>query len=58
LRLVEERYQEPEEAAPVDRIGQRLEILRRLSRKLEAMPTSSVADSLTNRDHDLILYRQ
>jgi Arc/MetJ-type ribon-helix-helix transcriptional regulator len=66
LRLVRQRYQEPEgekEAAdgvtaPVDRTGRQLENLRRLGRKLEAMPVAAVADGLSNRDHDRILYRQ
>jgi Arc/MetJ-type ribon-helix-helix transcriptional regulator len=66
LRLVRQRYQEPEgekEAAasvtpPVDRTGRQLENLRRLSQKLEAMPVAAVADGLSNRDHDRILYGQ
>ena len=34
----------------------RRENLARLCEQLEAMPTAPVRDSLTNRDHDQILY--
>jgi Arc/MetJ-type ribon-helix-helix transcriptional regulator len=51
LRLVEKRYQQADE-----RTGQQLENLRRLGQKLDAMPVAAVADGLTNRDHDRILY--
>lgn len=51
LRLVGQRYQEPNE-----RTGQQLENLRRLGRKMDAMPAAAVTDVLTNRDHDRILY--
>ena len=56
LRLVGQRYQEPEEADGADRTRQQLETLRLLGRKLDAMPTAVIADGLTNRDHDRILY--
>jgi len=51
LSLVEKRYLQADE-----RTGQQLENLRRLGRKLDAMPVAAVADGLTNRDHDRILY--
>ena len=38
--------------------AQQLENLRQLGRKLDAMPSAAVADGLTNRDHDRILYGQ
>ncbi len=51
LRLVGQRYQE------VDNLTvQQIENLRRLGRKLDAMPVTAVTDGLTNRDHDRILY--
>jgi len=66
LRLVEERYQEPGEAKEpavsgkaadsLDRTAQQLGNLRRLGQKLDAMPTAAIADGLTNRDHDRMLY--
>ena len=66
LRLVEERYQlpgEPKESSvrneaddSLGRTAKQLENLRRLSRKLDAMPTAAIADGLSNRDHDQILY--
>jgi Arc/MetJ-type ribon-helix-helix transcriptional regulator len=59
LRLVGECYQEPGAAkAPSDRSSQQLENLRRLGRKLDAMPTAAVTDGLSNRDHDRMLYGQ
>ena len=65
LRLVEQRYEraggsdtatgsQPE--ASDDRTARRLENLKQLGRKMEAMPTTPVADELSNRDHDRILY--
>ena len=45
---------EADEAA--DRTARQLENLKRLGRKLDSMPTATVADGLTNRDHDRILY--
>jgi Arc/MetJ-type ribon-helix-helix transcriptional regulator len=66
LRLVEERYRQPEEtsASPVisetnqssDRTAEQLENLKRLSEKLDNMPTAAVALGLSNRDHDRMLY--
>jgi Arc/MetJ-type ribon-helix-helix transcriptional regulator len=57
LRLVEQRYQGPGEPADAsDRAREQLENLRRLGQKLDAMPTAAVADGLSNRDHDRILY--
>jgi Arc/MetJ-type ribon-helix-helix transcriptional regulator len=66
LRLVEERYQEPGEAREravcspahisADRTAQQLGALDKLVQKLDAMPTSVIADGLSNRDHDRILY--
>ncbi len=55
LRLVEQRYQ-GEQAEDAARTRQQLENLRRLGQKLDAMPTAAVADGLSNRDHDRILY--
>lgn len=66
LYLVKQRYQEAGSEADEsrDRTRQQLENLRRLGRKLDAMPpgtlstggTEDVADGLSNRDHDRILY--
>ena len=66
LRLVRERYQEPEEAktfanadtrdASLDRTARQLANLRRLGQKLDAMPAAAIADGLSNRDHDQMLY--
>ena len=56
LRLVGQRYQEPEEPDGAGRTCQQLEKLRLLGRKLDDMPTAVIADGLTNRDHDRILY--
>jgi Arc/MetJ-type ribon-helix-helix transcriptional regulator len=65
LRLVEQRYRAAKTAkeaaiaggtALPEQTGQQLERLRRLGRKLEAMPTAAVTDGLSNRDHDRILY--
>ncbi len=68
LRLVGERYQEPEEVnesvaastrdESLDRTARQLANLRRLGHKLDAMPTAAMADGLSNRDHDRILYGQ
>jgi Arc/MetJ-type ribon-helix-helix transcriptional regulator len=68
LRLVGERYQEPEEAkkladakagdASLDRTARQLANLRRLGQKVDAMPTAAIADGLSNRDHDQMLYGQ
>jgi Arc/MetJ-type ribon-helix-helix transcriptional regulator len=68
LRLVGQRYQEPMEANKatagvktddaLDHTRRQLENLRRLGQKLEAMPVEAVADGLSNRDHDRILYGQ
>jgi hypothetical protein len=35
---------------------QKLENLRRLCQKLDAFPTATLSDGLSNRDHDRILY--
>jgi len=66
LRLVGERYQEPGKANDsavsskgddsLDRTARQLGNLRRLGKKLDAMPTAAVADGLSNRDHDQRLY--
>jgi Arc/MetJ-type ribon-helix-helix transcriptional regulator len=66
LRLVGERYQDPQEAKEsavrseadrsVDRVAQQLGNLRRLGQKLDTMSTAAVADGLSNRDHDRMLY--
>jgi putative addiction module CopG family antidote len=62
LSLLEQRYQGLEPATraeadiPADRTGQQLENLKRLCQKLDALPTATVTDGLTNRDHDRILY--
>ena len=67
LRLVGQRYQASGESKDsavgevnesADRTGQQLDNLERLSRKLDAMPTTAVTDGLSNRDHDRILYGQ
>lgn len=66
LRLVEQRYREPGETKIPATIGKAdsldsngpLENLRRLGRKLDAMPSVSIADGMSNRDHDRILYGQ
>ncbi len=39
-----------------DRTAHQLANLRRLGQKLDAMPTAAVADGLSNRDHDRMLY--
>ena len=63
LRLVGQRYEglkaapghgQPGEAA--DRTAEQLENLKRLGQRLEAMPTAAVADGLSNRDHDRLIY--
>jgi Arc/MetJ-type ribon-helix-helix transcriptional regulator len=66
LRLVGERYQVPDEAKKsvaakvvdesLDRTAQQLANLRRLGQKVDAIPTVAVADGLSNRDHDRMLY--
>jgi Arc/MetJ-type ribon-helix-helix transcriptional regulator len=66
LRLVNERYQEPDNArgasgdnpgnGSFDRTARQLANLRRLGQKLDTMPTAAVADGLSNRDHDRMLY--
>lgn len=65
LRLIEQRYQEPVEAretamageaVSLDRSAQQRENLRRLGRKLDAMPVAAADDGLSNRDHDRIIY--
>ena len=68
LRLVEQRLQEsgatkePKLSGPADdtydRTAQQLGNLRRLGQKLDALPTAAIADGLTNRDHDRMLYGQ
>jgi Arc/MetJ-type ribon-helix-helix transcriptional regulator len=66
LRLVGERYNEPDALkAPEasnegdqsrDRTAQQLANLRRLGQKVDAMPTAAIADGLSNRDHDRMIY--
>ncbi len=66
LRLVGERYNEPEalnasEASngadqSRDRTAQQLANLRRLGQKVDAIPSVAIADGLSNRDHDRMLY--
>jgi len=57
LRLVRQRYQDAgEAAAAAERTSRQLENLRQLGQKLDAMPAAAIADGLTNRDHDRILY--
>jgi len=66
LRLVGERYQAFEAAkesevstTEVDRLddtAQQLANLRRLGQKLDSMPSAVIADGLSNRDHDRMLY--
>lgn len=66
LRLVEQRLQvsgetkEPSISAMADnsedRAAQQLGNLRRLGQKLDAMPTAAIADGLSNRDHDRMIY--
>ena len=67
LRLVDQRDSEPDEAkGPVSgitpaasaRTDRQRESLRRLGRKLDAMPVAAVEDGLSNRDHDQMLYGQ
>ncbi len=68
LRLVEQRYQESGESKEpegdsqggdlIDRARRQLANLERLGQKLDAMPTESNADGMSNRDHDRILYGQ
>ena len=67
LRLVGQRYQTSGESKDsavgevnesAGRTGRQLDNLKRLSRKLDAMPTTAVTDGLSNRDHDRILYGQ
>jgi putative addiction module CopG family antidote len=64
LSLLEQRYRASGPAgraaadvAP-DRTGQQSENLKLLLQKLDAMPPSAVADGLSNRDHDQILYNR
>lgn len=45
-------------AEALGRTGEQLENLKRLGRKLDLLPTAAVTDSLTNRDHDRILFGQ
>ena len=68
LRLVEQRLQvagdtkEPSISAVADdsddRTAQQLGNLRRLGQKLDAMPSAAIADGLSNRDHDRMIYGQ
>jgi Arc/MetJ-type ribon-helix-helix transcriptional regulator len=68
LRLVEQRIQEsgetkePSMSAMADdieeRTAQQLGNLRRLGQKLDAMPMAAIADGLSNRDHDRMIYGQ
>lgn len=57
LRLIEERQQElGAQTAATDRTHRQRENLKQLCEKLDALPTTAIADGLSNRDHDLILY--
>lgn len=66
LRLVGEGYQVPDDAnksaaasadgVSLDRTAQQLANLRQLGQKVDAMPTAAIADGLSNRDHDRMLY--
>jgi Arc/MetJ-type ribon-helix-helix transcriptional regulator len=68
LRLVEQRLRESgekNEAAssgmtdhPDDRAPVQLRNLSRLGQLLDAMPAAAIADGLSNRDHDRMLYGQ
>jgi len=68
LRLVEQRIQESGETTEPsmsvmaddseERTAQQLGNLRRLGQKLDAMPTAAIADGLSNRDHDRMIYGQ
>ena len=68
LRLVGQRYQTPgnpkepatrdQAKSSLDRAARQLENLRRLGRRLDAVPSVAIADGLSNRDHDRILYGQ
>jgi Arc/MetJ-type ribon-helix-helix transcriptional regulator len=66
LRLVGERYNDPETLKTseetntgdqaCDRTVKQLANLRRLGQRVDAMPTADIADGLSNRDHDRMLY--
>jgi Arc/MetJ-type ribon-helix-helix transcriptional regulator len=66
LRLVEVRYQrseEPKQSATFseaahsdDQAARQRAKFRRLVQKLDSMPSASIADGLSNRDHDRMLY--
>jgi Arc/MetJ-type ribon-helix-helix transcriptional regulator len=57
LRLIEQRYQEADAAKDADeRTSKQLETLKRLGKKMDAMPVAAVSDGLSNRDHDQIIY--
>ena len=59
LRLVRERYQAAKTGKDADeRTNQQLENLRRLGKELETLPSATIADGLSNRDHDQILYNK
>jgi Arc/MetJ-type ribon-helix-helix transcriptional regulator len=58
LRLVRQRYQDAGEDAAAERTRRQLANLKRLGERLDAMPSVAIADGLTNRDHDRILYGQ
>jgi putative addiction module CopG family antidote len=68
LRLVEQRLEKTGKTreSPIsgaagdtdDRTAQQLGNLRRLGKKLDAMPTAAIADGLSNRDHDRMIYGQ
>ncbi len=45
-----------EVVVPSNRVREQLENLSALRRKLATMPTAPIADGLSNRDHDQILY--
>ena len=56
LRLVRQHLDESDTKEPADERARRQRgNLRRLSHKLEAMPTIAIDDELSNRAHDRIL---
>jgi Arc/MetJ-type ribon-helix-helix transcriptional regulator len=57
LRLVGQRYQGSSAGNGADnRTSRQLETLKRLGEKTDAMPVVDVADGLSGRDHDKIIY--
>ena len=57
--LRDQRESRPAPEAPnaiADRATRQRECLSKLCQKMDSMPSAEVADGLTNRDHDRILY--